>query len=134
MVSCSCKHADLIWACQALLHLLPIPVTLVHVYGHQDSLLPFASLDCLAQLNTMADKLAKKHFLLAISQGTPSLPVAPLVSEPWSCSLSSGAKLTSDPHGLVLFSLSSPLVHEYLSYWHLLPAAAFPLVNWSAIG
>ena len=32
MVSCSCKHADLIWACQdLLLHLLPIHVSLVHV-------------------------------------------------------------------------------------------------------
>jgi len=133
-VSCSCKQADLIQACKALLRLLPIYVSLVHVQGHQDSLLPFAALDCIAQLNSMANELAKKHLHLAISQGIPSLPVGPLFGESWSCSLSSGAKLTSNPHGLVLLSLSSPLVQEYLSHCHLLPMAAFPLVNWPAIG
>jgi len=53
-ISCSCKHTDLLQACHNLLHSLPVQVSLVHVWGHQDSLLPFAALDCLVQLNSMA--------------------------------------------------------------------------------
>jgi len=133
-ISCSCKHADLIRACQGILHLLPIQVSLVHVRGHQNSQLPFEALDRLAQLNSMADDLAKQHLLLAISQSIPSLPIGPLAGESWWCSLPNGTKLTSDPQSPVLFALSSPQVQEYLSRHNLLPALAFPLVNWDAIG
>jgi len=133
-ISCSCKHADLLWACHNLLHSLPVQVSLVHDQGHQDSLLPFAALDHLAQLNSMADDLAKQHLLLAISKNIPSLPVGPLAGESWSCSLQDGFKLTSDPHGPILLALSSPWVQEYFSHCLFLPAAAFPLVNWPAIG
>jgi len=84
IISCSSKHADLLQACHSLLHSLPVQVTFVHVRGHQDSLIPFAALDRLAQLNSMANDLAKQHLLLAISQHIPSLPVHPLAGK--SCS------------------------------------------------
>jgi len=104
----------------------PYPGGLCAVHGHQDSNLPFESLDCLAQLNSMADNLAKQHLQLAISQNIPSLPIGPLAGESWSCSLHNGSKLTSDSHGPVLFSLSSPLVQEYLSCCQFLPSTAPP--------
>jgi len=113
---------------------VPARVSFVHVHGHQDSQLPFEALDCLAQLNSMADDLAKQHLLLAIFQSIPSLPVGPLAGESWWCSLPNGTKLTTDLHGPVIFTLNSPLIQEYLSRHNLLSVLAFPLVNWAAIG
>jgi len=133
-ISYSCKHADLLWACQAILCNIAIQVNFVHVLGHQDSQLLFKALDHLAQLNSMA-YITRQYLLLAISMNIPSLPVGSLARESWSCCLWDGSKLTSDPHGPILFSLSFPLIQEYLSHCcHFLLATSFPLVSWPAIG
>jgi len=133
-IYCSCKHTNLLQACQAILLHLPIQVDFVHVCSHQDSNLPFESLDLLAQLNSMAADLAKQHLCLAISKNISSLPIGSLAGKFRSCSLCNGSKLTSDPHAPVLFSLSLPLVQEHLSCCLFLPSTAFPLVNWPTIG
>jgi len=72
LTPCSFIHADLIQAICWIHCLLPgITIQFQHVKGHQDELLSASSLPCLAQLNILAEQLAK-HSLLCLLQHLPA--------------------------------------------------------------
>jgi hypothetical protein len=67
----SAKHFDIINSIKMSIRKSPLHWRFIHIKGHQDDLLPFELLDHLAQLNTMADELAKKKISSLLLQNPP---------------------------------------------------------------
>jgi len=60
LTSCSSDHAGLIWSIRRIRHSIPgITIHFQHMKGHQDDQASASTLPHLAQLNILADTLAK---------------------------------------------------------------------------
>ena len=91
------KHADLIWAIRLTIWKFKaqyILVTLFHISGHQDDVVPFANLDHPSQLNVLMDAAAK--VTLDQLASAPFIPTPlDIKFEGWSCWIK-GFKMTMD--------------------------------------
>jgi hypothetical protein len=131
-VSQTTRHADLIRAIRRLKDRLPIPVTIIHIYGHQDQTAAYQTLPCRAQLNIEMDIKAKTHLRSLISANSSPLLVAPLQGEGWQCMID-GVKLSSHPAPAVYKSAASKQLRKHLHSKHILTFDAFPDVDWEAL-
>jgi len=103
LTPCSSVHADLIHAIHRICCSLPgIASHFQHVKGHQDDQASASSLPCLAQLNILADRLAK-HSLLHLLQHCQH-QVGNLVGNAWSLQVNN-QMVTLDPHPQILWHL-----------------------------
>ena len=125
------KHADVIRAIRQVRAKLPLEVSTIHVYGHQDDHTEFADLEEEAQMNTICDDYAKRHLDWIIDSGTAAEQYFP--HELVVCSVD-GSKCTGD--------VGPPIRNEFgrrQMRQHLLKrndfasAAAFEGVDWTAV-
>jgi hypothetical protein len=131
-VSPSTKHSDLIRAIRTLKYKLPITVTFVHVYGHQDDFLSFATLPRLSQLNVLMDHRAKTHLQMLASQSPTPLCSALLPHEGWRCSVAN-IKITSDPGKTIRHTVFGSKLCKHLVNKQRISTPAFYDIDWNAM-
>jgi len=104
---CSSSHADLIQAiCQVHHSLTGITIHFKHMKGQIGDWHSASSLPCLAQLNILADQLAK-HSPLCLLQHHQH-QVGPLVGDMWSLQVENQT-ITSDLHQCIICTLGIAL-------------------------
>jgi len=109
---CSLVHADLICTIRWICCSLPgITLHFKHVNGHQDDQTSASSLPCLAQLNILANHLAK-HSLLSLFQHH-QCRVGLLVGNAWSLQVNNQV-ITLDPHPGILWHLGHCTAYNYM--------------------
>jgi hypothetical protein len=107
-------------------------VTFVHVGGHQDDTTAFQNLPRLVQFNIEMDLKTKARLRSLILTSSNPLPAAPLHSEGWQCILND-VKITADPSKQFYKAIMGKQLQSHLHEHNILPAAAFPDVDWDAI-
>ena len=90
-VSSTSKHFDLVRAIRRLNHSLKTTVVFYHIYGHQDTKLPYNLLSRPAQLNVIVDDLAQTAFDKS-HESSNFLPNTSFHHEGWSVKIG-GVKL-----------------------------------------
>jgi len=112
LTPCSTVHADLIRAiCRIRRSLLGIIIHFQHVKGHQDDHTSISSLPHLAQLNFLADHLAKQSLLRLLHHC--QCRVGMLVGDAWSLQVNNRT-VTSDPHPKILWHLGYHVAYLYM--------------------
>jgi len=82
-----------------------------HVKGHQDNLLSISSLPCLAQLNILADQLAKCSLLWLLQHC--QCQVGLLMGAAWSLQVDNQI-ITADPHACIIWCLGYCAAYKYM--------------------
>jgi len=100
-ISCSCKHANLLWVARLSSYISPSRLTLCMSTVAKT---PTYSLSLWTTLLSFIQWLMTLPSSIFFLQSPRTSLVCPLIGESWSCSLCDGSKLTSDPHGPVIFS------------------------------
>jgi len=132
LTPCSSVHADLIRAICRICRSLPgITIHFQHMKGHQDDHTSVSSLPLLAQLNFLADWLAKRSLLRLLQHH--QCRVGMLVGDAWSLQVNNQT-VTSDPHPKILWHLGYCTAYNYMveKKQHISPAS-FPLINFLAL-
>jgi len=112
LTPCSTTHADLVRAIRSIRRSLPgIIIRFQHVKGHQDDHTPVSSLPRLAQLNFLADHLAKRSLLRLLHHRQRR--VGMLVGDAWSLQVNNQT-VTSDPHPKILWHLGYRVAYLYM--------------------
>ena len=130
------KHADLIRAIHLTIRKFKarsILVTLFHISGHQDDVVPFADLDCPLQLNVLMDAATKVTLDQLVS--APFVPTpSDIKFEGWSCWIK-GIKMTIDAMTEILRVVHKLAMKDYLTDPHHnhMSLAAFDLVDWTLV-
>lgn len=130
----SSAHIDLLRSIHWLKQSLPIQITFVHVYGHQDRLTPLDCLPRLVQLNIRCDHMAKDAALRAIALNRLQLHREPLWGEKVTCSLSNGIKLTGHIQSRVATWCAQQDTQRYLVEKEVIPVHLADKINWTGIG
>jgi len=132
LTPCSSVHTDLIHAiCRICCSLPGVTIHFKHVKGHQDDWTSASSLPRLAQLNILADQLAK-HSLLHLLQHHQH-QVGLLVDDAWSLQVNNQV-VTSDPHPSILWHLRHCAAYKYMvEKKQFISSAGFPLINFPAL-
>jgi len=122
------KHADLVCAIHATLHLCPLHLTFQYVAGHQDDFCHFEDLPTLAQLNVQADHMAKQALHVLGEQSSPAL-LDPLPGLSWWLAAHQ-QPISSEPRVTILNHLSAQTAIPYwIARGHLTGESA-TLVDW----
>jgi len=132
LTPCSTVHADLIRAIRRIRRSIPgITIHFQHVKGHQDDYASASSLPRLAQLNILADRLAKQSLLRLIQHHQHR--VGMLVGDAWSLQVNHEI-VTSDPHPWILWYLGYQVAYNYMvEQKEFISPMGFPLINFPAL-
>ncbi len=128
---CSSVHDDLICAICTICHSLPgITIHFQHVKG-QDGHVSASSLPHLAQLNILADQLAKQSLLCLLQHH--QCQVGMLAGDAWSLQVNNQI-VTLDPHPQILWHLGYCTAYSYMvEKKQYISPQAFPLINFWAL-
>ena len=128
------KHVDLIRACRRIINSLPIQVHLEHIDGHADAIVG-RTLNPMECLNVAADSMAKEHLdqLCHLATTNQLQPCPPTIYMEGTRIYIQNTKITCKPGEHLRQAVFYEAMREYLDERNLLPATAFPLVDWNAI-
>jgi len=127
-----------LWSCQSCQSYLLGPsvhhrshIHFKHVKGHQDELLSISLLPCLAQLNILADQLAKCSLVNLLQHC--QCWVGLLVGDAWSLQVDNQT-ITSDPHAHIIWCLGYCTAYKYMveKNQHISPTG-FASINFPAL-
>jgi len=132
LTPCSSAHADLIRAIRRIRCSIPgITIHFQHVKGHQGDHAPTSTLPCLAQLNILADRLAKRSLLRLLQHHQRR--VGRLVGDAWSLQVNNTI-VTSDPHPQILWHLGYRMAYHYMvEKKAFISPTSFSLINFPAL-
>ena len=132
LTPCSSAHADLIRAIRRICRSIPgISIQFHHVKGHQDDHAITSTLPRLAQLNILADRLAKRSLLRLLQHRQRR--VGRLVGDAWSLQVNN-TTVTSDPHPQILWHLGYRTAHHYMvEKKAFISPTGFSLINFPAL-
>jgi len=128
LTPCSSDHADLIRAIRRITRSIPgIVIHFQHVKGHQDDHTLASTLPRLAQLNILADTLAKQSLLQLLQHR--QCQVGMLVGDAWTLQVNHET-VTSDPHPWILWHLGYRVAFNYMvTKKEFISLVGFPLIN-----
>jgi len=133
LIPCSSVHADLIHAIHRICHSLPgITIHFQHVKGYQDDHTSVSSLLHLAQLNFLADWLAKQSLFHLLQHH--QCQVGMLVGDAWSLQVNNQTVM-SNPHPKILWHLGYHAAHTYMveKQQYISPAGFPSTINFPAL-
>jgi len=132
LTPCSSDHTDLIHAIRRIRRSIPgISIHFQHVKGHQDDHASASTLPCLAQLNILADMLAKQSLLRLLQHC--QCWVGMMVGNAWSLQVNNET-VTSDPHPWILWHLGYCAAHNHMvEKKEFISPTGFPMINFPAL-
>ena len=110
------KKADLIFCMLDVYHSIDFGMSLVHMYGHQNSGKLASNLTPLSSLNVLFDALAEYIVASYLSLPTPRTTIAVGLSDPYGLTSVSicGVPVHSDLYWSIVYEIPN---HRLLKYW-----------------